>query len=246
MPDKVFYSWQSDRPNKTNRRFIEDALALAIQNLGRERNEIYAPSRDLDLDKDTKGIPGSPPVADTIFRKIEECAVFVPDLTFCGLTERERPIPNANVLIEYGWALAKLGHERIVAVMNEAYGPSTETSLPFNIRHNRWPHRFTLTEDARADERNTVKTYTDQTLRRCNPDCTCGLASGRLLLRSAATEFRHIELSQRGRCLGGPASRPGPPGADAGRMERWAASLPESRSRQSSRALQRPSDPRNA
>ena len=139
MPDKVFYSWQSDRSNKTNRGFIEDALAQAIRNLGRERNEIYAPLRDLELDKDTKGIPGSPPVADTIFRKIEECSVFVPDLTFCGLTEGNRPIPNANVLIEYGWALAKLGHERIVAVMNEAYGPPTETTLPFNIRHTRWP-----------------------------------------------------------------------------------------------------------
>ncbi|MDE0174263.1 MAG: hypothetical protein OYH76_24705 [Defluviicoccus sp.] len=157
MPDKVFYSWQSDRPNKTNRGFIEDALVQAIRNLGREENEIYVPSRDLELDKDTKGIPGSPPVADTIFRKIEECAVFVPDLTFCGLTEEKRPIPNANVLIEYGWALAKPGHERIVAVMNEAYGRATETSLPFNIRHTRWPHRFTLREDAEPDERNSVK-----------------------------------------------------------------------------------------
>ncbi len=157
MPDKVFYSWQNDRPNKTNRGFIEDALAQAIRNLGREESEIYASPRDLELDKDTKGIPGSPPVADTIFRKIEECAVFVPDLTFCGLTKEGRPIPNANVLIEYGWALAKPGHERIVAVMNEAYGPATETSLPFNIRHTRWPHRFTLSEDAEADERNSVK-----------------------------------------------------------------------------------------
>ncbi len=158
MPDKVFYSWQSDRPNRTNRGFIEDALAQAIRNLGGERNDIYAPLRDLELDKDTKGIPGSPPVADTIFRKIEECAVFVPDLTFCGLTEEgNRLIPNANVLIEYGWALAKLGHERIVAVMNEAYGPPTETALPFNIRHTRWPHRFNLSADAEAEERNSVK-----------------------------------------------------------------------------------------
>ncbi len=157
MPDKIFYSWQSDRPNKTNRGFIEDALAQAIRNHGEEKNEIYAPLRDLELDKDTKGIPGSPPVADTIFRKIEECSVFVPDLTFCGLTEGNRPIPNANVLIEYGWALAKLGHERIVAVMNEAYGPPTETTLPFNIRHTRWPHCFNLGEDVEADERNSVK-----------------------------------------------------------------------------------------
>ena len=79
MPDKAFYPWQSNRSNKTSRGFIEDALAQAIQDFGRERNEIYASLRDLVLDKDTKGIPGGPRVADTIFRKIEECLVFVPD-----------------------------------------------------------------------------------------------------------------------------------------------------------------------
>ena len=35
MPDKIFYSWQSDRPNPTTRRFIEDALKKAIRNLGK-------------------------------------------------------------------------------------------------------------------------------------------------------------------------------------------------------------------
>ena len=157
MPDTIFYSWQSDRPNRTNRSFIEDALAQAIRRLDRADNEVYAPPRDLTLDRDTKGVPGSPPIADTIFHKIEDCAVFVPDLTFCGLTDSERPIPNANVLIEHGWALAKLGRERIVAVMNDAYGEPTETSLPFHLRHTRWPHRFTLGPDADTAERRRVR-----------------------------------------------------------------------------------------
>ena len=58
MPDKVLNSWQSDRPHKTNRGFIEDVPVPAIRNLGRERKEIYAALRDPKLDKDTKGIPG--------------------------------------------------------------------------------------------------------------------------------------------------------------------------------------------
>ena len=157
MPDKIFYSWQSDRPNNTTRAFIEDALTKAIRNLGRADDDLYTPPREFELDKDTKGIPGSPPVADTIFRKIEECAVFVPDLTFCSMTDKKRPIPNANVLIEYGWALAKLGHERIVSVMNGAYGKPTGTNVPFNIRHTRWPHAYHLPEDACADKRNATK-----------------------------------------------------------------------------------------
>ena len=157
MPDNIFYSWQSDRPNRTNRTFIEGALAKAIRKLGTADNELYAPARGLKLDKDTKGVPGSPSVPDTIFQKIEECAVFVPDLTFCGLSDSECPIPNANVLIEYGWALAKLGRERIVAVMNDAYGEPTETTLPFHLRHTRWPHRFTLSENADKAERSRVQ-----------------------------------------------------------------------------------------
>ena len=157
MPDKIFYSWQSDRPNTITRAFIEDALTKAIRNLGRPDDELYTPPRDLKLDKDTKGTPGSPPITDTIFRKIENCAVFVPDLTFCGMTDNKRPIPNANVLIEYGWALAKLGHERIVSVMNGAYGKPNETNVPFNIRHTRWPYAYHLPEDSCADKRNAAK-----------------------------------------------------------------------------------------
>lgn len=56
MPDKIFYSWQCDCPNKSNRGFIEDVLAPAIRILGREKNEIYAPLRNLELDKDVQGI----------------------------------------------------------------------------------------------------------------------------------------------------------------------------------------------
>ena len=157
MSDKIFYSWQSDRPNNTTRAFIEDALTKAIRNLGRADDALYTPPRDLELDKDTKGTPGSPPIADTIFGKIEDCAVFVPDLTFCGMTDKKRPIPNANVLIEYGWALAKLGHERIVSVMNDAYGKPTETNVPFNIRHTRWPYAYHFSKDTCADKRNAAK-----------------------------------------------------------------------------------------
>ena len=156
MPDKIFYSWQSDRPNKTNRSFIEDALKKAIRNLGQAENEIYNSPRP-ELDKDTKGVAGSPPIADTIFKKIEECAVFVPDLTFCAETEKGRLSPNPNVLIEYGWALAKLGHAKIVGVMNSAYGKPTSETVPFNMRHLRWPYHFALEENLGAENRQTIK-----------------------------------------------------------------------------------------
>ena len=165
MADKIFYSWQSDRPDKTNRSFIEDALKKAIQNLGQAEDEFYeSPRQEIELDKDTKGMAGSPPIVDTIFKKIEECAVFVPDLTFCGTTEKGRPIPNPNVLIEYGWALAKLGYGKIVGVMNSVYGRPTEQTVPFNIRHTRWPHDFSLEEteeDRQAIKRDLIRFFED-------------------------------------------------------------------------------------
>ena len=58
-----------------------------------------------------------PPIVETIFKKIDRAAVFVADLTFAGRRPDGAPIPNPNVLIEYGWALKALGHARIISIM---------------------------------------------------------------------------------------------------------------------------------
>jgi hypothetical protein len=136
----VFYSWQSDTLSKVNRNFIEDALTRALKKTAAEAEVIPAArGQELKLDKDTAGRPGTPPIVETIFSKIGQCAVFVPDLTFVAKTASGRPTPNANVLIEYGWALKSRTDQRIVPVMNDAFGKPSETTLPFNMRHLRWP-----------------------------------------------------------------------------------------------------------
>ena len=61
-------------------------------------------------------------------RKIERAAVFVCDVSLINRGAGVRPTPNPNVLVELGYALAKVGWSRIVMVLNEASGPS-ETSL---------------------------------------------------------------------------------------------------------------------
>lgn len=58
-------------------------------------------------------------------------------------------MPNSNVLIEYGYALHALGHERIVAVFNEEFGDCKD--LPFDISHRRWPNTY-RTSGAGSDE----------------------------------------------------------------------------------------------
>jgi hypothetical protein len=158
MPSTIFYSWQSDLPNKTNRGFIEDALGKAIAQLNKNV-EVYDAERGdgVKLDKDTKDLPGSPAIVQAIFEKISAAKVFVSDVTFVGKTENGRPIPNPNVLIEYGWALRELGHSRIISVMNTAHGEPTADTLPFDMRHLRWPIQYCLPASATDEERIKVK-----------------------------------------------------------------------------------------
>jgi hypothetical protein len=59
----IFYSWQSDIPNKINRTFIENALKDAIKIVGRE-GEVQAALR---MDRDTQDVPGMPAIVETIF-----------------------------------------------------------------------------------------------------------------------------------------------------------------------------------
>lgn len=152
----LFFSWQSDLPNSTNRNFIEKALKQAIKEIARD-TEVVKAQREIELDKDTKGVTGSPPIKETIFEKIKEATVFVPDLSFVGKTAKGRPIPNPNVTIEYGWALEHVGFNGIVGVMNTHYGKPTETTLPFNIRHHKWPIQYELAENADNGTRRAVK-----------------------------------------------------------------------------------------
>ena len=149
MGTTVFFSWQSDRPQREGRNFIENALKIAIKHLSQDVELEESIREDIQLDKDTKNVPGSPPIFDTILRKIENAAVFIPDFTFIGNSAEDEPIPNPNVLIEYGYALRTVGYHRIVGVMNAAYGPPK--SLPFDLIHHRFPITHNLPEDA-SDE----------------------------------------------------------------------------------------------
>jgi len=65
---QIFYSWQTDADRKINKNFIQDALVAAIDDINSEISLSEADRRDdlLTLDQDTKGILGSPPIAETI------------------------------------------------------------------------------------------------------------------------------------------------------------------------------------
>jgi hypothetical protein len=152
----VFYSWQSDTPAEQNRLFIEKAIQEALSRLKSDA-ELEEALRDttIELDRDIKNVAGSPPITDTILKKIEGCAVFIADLTFVGesmdgLTNaagESRLFPNPNVLIEYGYSLRSHSHSKLIGVMNTAYGKPDKESLPFDLRHMLWPIQYHLTPD---------------------------------------------------------------------------------------------------
>ena len=170
MAATVFFSWQADTPNSIGRNFVRKALEDACANMAGDASvdEVY---RELAVDSDTQGIPGQPPIVDTILRKIDAAQVFVADMTFVAKRIDGGASPNPNVLIEYGWALKGLTHERIICVMNTAYGKPSSETLPFDLRHLRWPFCYelqdTATPELRAEQRRALTKRLTSALRAC-------------------------------------------------------------------------------
>jgi hypothetical protein len=155
---KIFWSWQSDHDGKIAHYLIRDALEAAIEKLKLPK-EIEEPSEaerraNLELDHDTKGETGWTDIADSIFKKIENSAIFIADVTPVGKTSgkgSKKPIMNPNVAIELGYAIKALTWANCLGVMNLAYGKVDD--LPFDIHRTRsWPVTYTLKAGASKEE----------------------------------------------------------------------------------------------
>jgi hypothetical protein len=170
MAATVFFSWQADTPNGIGRNFVRKALDDACSNIvgNASVDEAY---RDLAVDSDTQGVAGQPPIVETILKKIDAAKVFVADMTFVGKRPDGGASPNPNVLIEYGWALKSLTHQRIICVMNTAFGKPSAEALPFDLRHVRWPFCYELDESAapeiRAEQRKALTAQLMNAIRAC-------------------------------------------------------------------------------
>jgi hypothetical protein len=130
MKKTVFYSWQSDLPNGTNRSLIENSLNDVAKEIVNDSETDIEPV----IDRDTQGVAGAPNIATAIFKKIDSADIFVADVSIIG-NAKKKAVPNPNVLIELGYALKALGHERIILVFNTAFGKVEK--LPFDLRMHR-------------------------------------------------------------------------------------------------------------
>jgi len=149
MKLKVFYSWQSDLPNKTNRQFIRNSLEAALKIIHRDNRSIS----EYVIESDSRGESGTPELASTLFAKIDQCDIFAADVSIINSSLECRKVCNPNVLIELGYASSKLGWERILCIYNLSFGKIEE--LPFDIRHRK-PIVYT------ADDKSLVNNLVHQ------------------------------------------------------------------------------------
>jgi hypothetical protein len=158
----IFYSWQADTPTVTGKNLIGRALQDAIDTLNADA-EIEGAHRDENdskaavLDRDTAGEPGSPPIVDTIFKKIDRAAAFVSDITYVAQRNDGRRSPNPNVLFEHGWAWKSLTWRAVISVMNVAHGHPKDHPLPFDLQHSRGPVLFDCPDDAPVEQRKAAR-----------------------------------------------------------------------------------------
>jgi hypothetical protein len=169
----IFYAWQSDRPRNLCYRFIKEAAEVALKRLQDEHalaegSEVEdAPDISYELDHDTKGLPGSPKVAEAILRKIDTCDIFLADMTIVASYQthdqnpRTKKSVNPNVLYEAGYARKARGEDRYVAVQNTAYG--TGHDLPFDLQHIRHPIGY-VAEPGDAKKREKEQSALSDTL----------------------------------------------------------------------------------
>jgi|GEM_PF-4717309 len=122
----IFLSWQSD--SKNERQLIDKSLKNATKKL--ESN-----GYSIKIESDMRNTSGSSDIPSTLFKKIETSDIFIADinLVYKSILRPEYYSPNPNVLLELGFAAAKLGWSRMILVMNKDEHKIEE--LPFDIRH---------------------------------------------------------------------------------------------------------------
>ena len=153
MEKTVFWSWQSDLDGRVTREVIRYALDAAIALLAAELEEADRPS----LTSDTQGVAGTPDIVATIYRKIDEAAVFVGDVTPIAVSASGKACANPNVLLEMGYANRALSEHRVIQVWNTAFEGAALDKLPFDMRGRRGPISFYLPEGSDTAELRRVR-----------------------------------------------------------------------------------------
>ena len=138
---RIFYSWQSTVEQNDNRFYIRNKIQHFISHS----------SYNLMLDEATRDTAGSPDIVSSIMGKIGVADIFICDLSIVKKDETDKSgMPNPNVMFELGVAVALLGWERIICVVNTYFG--SIDLLPFDVNHHRClPYEKNGTEIKKLD-----------------------------------------------------------------------------------------------
>lgn len=128
---KIFYSWQSDLSDDTNKRAIRDMLKKAKSKIEHENKD----NINIIIDEATRDEIGSPNIPLTIIKKINEADIFTADVSIVNNSSDTRKMPNPNVMYELGYAVGKLGWERVILLSNNCFGDVKD--MPFDIDRHR-------------------------------------------------------------------------------------------------------------
>lgn len=148
MDKTVFWSWQSDRSERETRHLIREAIVIALKQLSEDPDI----QERLEIDHDTRGLPGTPDIIASILEKIEAASVFIADITPIAISDMGKHVANPNVLIELGYAKKALGTARVITVWNTAFTDSQPEDLPFDLRGRRGPIHYSLAPDASREQ----------------------------------------------------------------------------------------------
>ncbi|WP_316828616.1 hypothetical protein [Pedobacter miscanthi] len=167
MKLKIFFSWQS-ADTKHNKNFISDCIAGAVKKIKQTPD---FKNIEFIITDALRHQVGQVAVADTIIDTvIPACDIFVADLTatrVSGLVRfftGSKPIPNPNVMTEYGVALKSLGKERIISLINTSTNGSPRNNaeiIPFDVRQDRFPTEFNYSKKSENRKAEIKKTLID-------------------------------------------------------------------------------------
>ncbi len=154
---KIFYSWQSDLPGKDTRNIIGDSIDATVK--------FMANIITIIPDRDTRDRTGSPNIEQTIFEKIDDCDLFIGDLSivtsYVDKDGNTKYSPNPNVLIELGYAVKVLGWENVICFLNTDFGE--EKLLPFDLNHHRVTG-YSLKSKAKAEIKKDLRDIISSTI----------------------------------------------------------------------------------
>lgn len=121
---RIFYSWQSDDADAS--KAIGKALDKVVKQLKEDGISVYI--------EQGGGGYGFISIEESVRIKIRRSDIFVGDITPVGkVDDKDKNLPNANVMFEMGLATECMSPNRILAIAKE--GDWKEENMPFDFNH---------------------------------------------------------------------------------------------------------------